>query len=591
MKVPRISWNSIRFKLVAGLLLVTVPLISLMLYNNFYGISVVHNQVALSNKNLISLYMGQIDTQLRDADRNLIGLMTSDYDIQSMNTPNSEDEYQLAKHSISNKLSSDIILYKSIDAFFVYSRSRRDLLNVFKSNIEFAERDQVEQELQQLLSGNPSFSETDGSRWFVRKVGLDYYALRVLRSGDLYMGAWVNMKTLLIPLNLIDLGKEGSALLVTAAGVPMVSTKALADTEIDFAKGFSQYYMTGRKNSWLVVGESSQEGNFSLAAVIPERQMLQNLPNLSRLTLLISIISIGLLPISLFLLRHILLVPLKRLIAVMRRINDGNVNVRIEPYRTSDEIQLVNQTFNNMMTQIEELKIHVYEEQLNKQKAELQHLQLQINPHFFMNSLNILFNLAQVKNYELIQEMTLCLVRYFRFMFQSNLTFVSLQEELQHVRNYVRIQELRFPGSLTCSIDAPDFLGNVLIPPLVIQSILENSIKHSVTLDEAVHISVSIDLNETGVEPFLEIVIRDTGKGFSEHVLSEIRSGHTVIDEQGEHIGIWNVRKRLQLLYGGKASISCYNGFPQGAVVEIRLPYDSERLKGDSEDDAASHRG
>ncbi|MGG1553737.1 sensor histidine kinase [Paenibacillus ferrarius] len=575
MKILPISWNSIRFKLVAGLLLVTVPLITLLFYNNFYSIRVVHNQVALSNKNLISLYMGQIDTQLRDAERNLIGLMTSDYDIQSMNIPNSEDEYQLAKHSVSNKLSSDILLYKSIDAFFVFSDTRNDLLDVFKSNIEFAERDRIEQELKGILGSHPDFAET-GSRWFVRKIGQDFYALRILRTGDLYIGAWVNAKTLLVPLNLIDLGKEGSALLVSKAGELMISTNALPDEQIDFTQGFDQYYMSGDKNSLLIVGEPSQEGNFSLAAVIKDSQILQNLPNLSRLTLFISVISIALLPLSLFFLRHILLVPLKRLITVMKRINDGNVNVRIDSHKASDEIVLVNQTFNHMMAQIEELKIHVYEEQLSKQKAELQHLQLQINPHFFMNSLNILFNLAQVKNYALIQEMTLCLVRYFRFMFQSNLTFVSLREELQHVRNYVRIQELRFPESLKCSIDVPDFLENIPIPPLVIQSFLENSIKHSVTLEEPVYISVSIDLKENGLDPFIEIVIRDTGKGFSEHVLSMIRSGNTVQDEQGEHIGIWNVRKRLQLLYGGKASISCYNGYPQGAVVEIKLPYETE---------------
>ncbi len=577
LRIPHISWNSIRFKLVMGLLLVTVPLITLLLYNNFYSIRVVHDQVALSNKNLISLYMGQIDTQLKDAERNLIGLLTSDYDIQSMNAPNSEDEYQLAKHSVSDKLASDIVLYKSIDAFFVYSHSRNDLLDVFKSTISFTDRDRVEQQLRESLSSEPNLSNNEGSRWLVKRIGEEYYALRILKSGDLYLGAWVNVKTLLVPLHLIDLGKEGSALLVNSDGNVMVSTNPLPDEQIDFTVDFSEYYMTGSKNSLLVVGEPSQVGNFSLAAVIPDKQILQNLPNLSRLTLFISIVSIGLLPISLLLLRHILLVPLQRLIAVMKRINDGNVNVRVESYPASDEILLVNETFNRMMGQIEELKINVYEEQLNKQKAELQHLQLQINPHFFMNSLNILFNLAQVKNYELIQELTLCLVRYFRFMFQSNLTFVSLGEELQHVRNYARIQELRFPGGLTCTIDVPDFLERVPVPPLIIQSFLENSIKHGITLDQPIHISVSIDLMETGLEPYIEIIVRDTGKGFSEDILSEIRSGNRVIDEEGEHIGIWNVQRRLQLLYGEEASLSCYNGFPRGAVVEIRLPYASER--------------
>ncbi|WP_248930626.1 sensor histidine kinase [Paenibacillus hamazuiensis] len=575
--IPRISWNSIRFKLVVGLLAVTVPLITLLIYSNYYSIGVVHNQVALSSKNMVSLYMGQIDTQLQDADRNLLSLVNSNFDIASMDNPKSDDEYVLAKHRVSNTLGRDIVLYKSVDAFFVYSESRRDLLDVFKSAVTFAERDQVEQYIQRYLSGNPDHADAGNNSWFVQSIGQDYYMLRIVKSGTLYVGAWVNAKTLLVPLNLIDLGSEGSSLFVTDQGIPMVSTKPLPDETVDFTKGFGQYYMSGSKNNLLIVGEPSQEGNFSLAAVIPDRQILQNLPMISRVIETISFASIGLLPISFLFLHKIVLVPLQRLIAVMRRINDGNVNVRIESYPASDEFQLVNQTFNKMMAQIEQLKINVYEEQLSKQKAELQHLQLQINPHFFMNSLNILFNLAQVKNYELIQEMTLCLVRYFRFMFRSNLTFVSLHDELQHVRNYVRIQELRFPGSLTCNIDAPDFLENVPIPPLLIQTFLENSIKHAVTLEEPVRISVDIDLNEKGLEPCIEIVIRDTGKGFSEEVLTEIQSGNRVIDQQDEHIGIWNVRRRLQLLYDGKAAISCYNGYPRGAVVEIKLPYQPER--------------
>ncbi|HZG85569.1 sensor histidine kinase [Paenibacillus sp.] len=576
LRIPHLSWNSIRFKLVAGLFLVTIPLITMLIYNNYYSISVVRNQVALSNKNLISLYMAQIDSQLQDAERNLMSLVTYDYDIRSMDNPNSGDEYQLAKHRVSMKLSNEIVLYKSVDAFFVYSKARQDLLDVFKAGVAFPERDRVEQYLHRWFEGRPALEESGNDGWFAQKIGEDYYMLKVIPSGDLYIGAWVNAKTLLVPLHLIDLGGEGSALLVTERGEPMVSTGPLPDERIDYTKGLQQYYLSGGQTNSLIVGEPSQEGNFSLVAAIPEKQILQNLPKLSRTIEIISIASIGLLPISLLLLRRILLLPLKRLLSVMRRINDGNVNVRVEPYPASDEFILVNQTFNSMMSQIEELKISVYEEQLSKQKAELQHLQLQINPHFFMNSLNILYNLAQVKKFELIQEMTLCLVQYFRFMFRSNLTFVALREELQHVRNYIRIQELRYPNRLTCRIEAPAFLEQVPVPPLVIQSFLENSMKHGVTQDEPIHLSVDIDLKESGLEPYIEIIIRDTGCGFSERALAQIRSGNRVIDEQGEHIGIWNVRKRLQLLYGDQASIVCYNGFPQGAVIELKLPYHVE---------------
>jgi two-component system sensor histidine kinase YesM len=97
-------------------------------------------------------------------------------------------------------------------------------------------------------------------------------------------------------------------------------------------------------------------------------------------------------------------------------------------------------------------------------------------------------------------------------------------------------------------------------------------------LEEPLHLSVTLDLKETGLTPYIEIIIRDTGKGFSEDVLAEIRSGNRVVDDEGEHIGIWNVKKRLSFLYGEEASVSCYNGFPHGAVVEIKLPYREEKL-------------
>jgi two-component system sensor histidine kinase YesM len=576
LRFPKISWNSIRLKLIVGLFLITVPLLTLLIYNNYYSIGVVRNQVAISNKNLISLYMAQIDSQLEEAENNVLSLANNNWDIKSMDIPNNENEYQMAKYNVSTTLTNNMVFYKSIDAFFVYNHLSQDLLDAFQSTVLFPEKDKVERFLQQYLYRLSNSSVVMDNRWFIQKIDQNYYILRIVRSGNLYIGAWVNAETLLGPMQLIDLGTEGSVMLVSSEGENMISTRPIQDENIDLSRGFKQYYVTGTKNNLLVVGETSQKGGFSLTAIIPHKQILQNLPGLTRIITIVSFAAIGLLPISLLFLFRILLKPLKRLIVVMKKINKGQVHMRIEKYHTSDEFILLNETFNTMMSQIETLKINVYEERLSKQKAELQHLQLQINPHFFLNSLNILYNLAQVKNYELIQEMTLCLVRYFRFMFRSNLTFVSLHEELQHVRNYIRIQELRFPQFFTSTIEVPDFLENLSVPPLLIQTFLENSIKHSVTMEEPVHLSIRLDLREDGFEPYIEIIIRDTGKGFTEEVLSEIRSGNRVIDEQGEHIGIWNARKRLKLLYGEKASISCYNGYPSGAVVEIKLPYQQE---------------
>jgi two-component system sensor histidine kinase YesM len=576
--ISHISWNSIRFKLVVGLLCITVPLITLLIYTNYYSIHVVHNQVAVSNKNMMSLYMKQIDNQLDDVDKHVVSLAATDLDIQTFGAPESDTAYQLAKTSLNNKLSSDI-LSKPVDSFFVFSIPKDDLLDVFRSSITYSERTLLRDYLHSYLRSDPDYAGNHGNRWFAQKIGQSFYFFRILQIGDIYIGTWVNAGKLLTPLNFINLGKTGAALFVSDRGEPLSSTNMLPDGKIELHQGLQQYYMTGDKNDILVVGESSRMGDFSLYAVIPDDQILQHLPYLTHIITAISLGSIALLPLSLWFLRKTVLVPLKRILATMRRIGDGHVSVRIEPFSTSDEFRMVNDTFNKMMSQIEDLKINVYEEQLSKQKAELQHLQLQINPHFFMNSLNILFNLARMKNFDLIQEMTLCLMQYFRYMFRSNLSFVTLRDEIKHIQNYLRIQKLRFPRTLTCSISAPDFLSETQIPPLVIQTFVENVIKHAITMDDPIELTLDIDLDETALEPKLKVVIRDTGKGFSEEVLDEIHKGNRIIDEHGDHIGIWNVSQRLKLLYGDKARIVCYNGFPQGAVVEMTLPLEPPEQK------------
>ncbi|WP_337102591.1 sensor histidine kinase [Paenibacillus sp. YIM B09110] len=578
-RLSRLSLNSIRLKLVVGVLVITVPLLIFLIYNNVYAIGVVRDQVAESNRNMITLYMAQIDDNLNDIDKYVTNLIVNDKDLQTMTNANSEKERILAKVRLNQKMSADVTAFKSVNSIFLYTNVEQEYVDAYQEIGETQERDQVRAYIGDRISELQQTSNFDLSSWHVVEIEKTYYLFRILRTSDVYAGAWVKIDKLAVPLSLLNLGERGLSLFATENGTPMEHEETVRLNEIDLTQELEHYYLSGGKNKYLVVGEPSAKGNFSLMALIPDEQILGHLPYLRRIVTIISIIAIIFVPACLLLLRKLVLRPLNRIMTAMRRIGDGNMNVRIEPFPTSDEFQMVNMTFNGMMEQIQELRIHVYEEQLSKQKAELQHLQLQINPHFFMNSLNIVYNLALVKNFELIQEMTLCLVQYFRYMFRSNLSFVPLKDEIQHIRNYARIQELRFPNKLSFEFGSPDFLKSTLVPPLVIQSFVENAVKHtSVTSNSPIRISVLIDIDESGNEPLLAISVRDTGKGYPEDILKEIRAGQRVIDAQGgEHIGIWNVQRRLGLLYGDRASISFENSEdPSGAVVRILLPLQPE---------------
>jgi two-component system sensor histidine kinase YesM len=549
----------------------------MLLYNNFYAINVVRKQVSESNSHLLSLYQNQIDNSLNEVDNYLANLMASESDMLSLRVAregiSAETSYIMNSILLSKKLSSDILMYKSIDAMFVYPIKAKNFVEAYGDQVAYEISVKIRAYIQSIDHEQPDFYTRDARSWKVLRIDHDYYLIHILRTGDTIIGAYVNAKKLLKPLDLLDLGKDGASLLVTGQGEPMNNSSLISKNQIDLKHDLSSYYLSGDIDKFLVIGKSSHKGDFSLVVIIPDGHILENLPYLRVIASLVAVAAVILLPLGLLILKNTVLVPLNRIVTVMRRIGEGNLKVRIAPSRTSDEFRIVNDAFNNMVTQIEGLRISVYEEAINKQKVELQHLQLQINPHFFINSLNIVYGLAQVKNYQLIQELALCLVQYFRYMFKSSLTFVPLSDELHHIRNYIRIQELRSPIFLTHEIKVNDAMLQFSIPPLSILTFVENTVKHAITFDELIYLTISIDQLNDCTEPCLKVSIRDTGTGFPDEILNKLQAGKRIVDENGEeHIGIWNVQRRLHMLYGGRAQISFSNGDPTGAVIEMIVP-------------------
>ncbi|WP_240421299.1 cache domain-containing sensor histidine kinase [Paenibacillus periandrae] len=566
----RFSFNSIHFKLPFVIMVIILPLVLLLIYFSRYSIQVVHDQVAQSNKNMINLYMQQIDTTLLEVEKYMSTVASTDYDYMYLESIDPAD-YDVAMIRLSNKLSLDVLSYSQIDSLFIYNARNDELIYGFNQGGDFQERQKIQDHIRLLKAsvGVGAFGLTTPD-WEVHKIHNEYYLFHIVKNGNIYFGAWVNVKRLLIPMSLIHLGESGKAFFVTGDGTPMLVSPTAAEQPVDLAKLNNGYYLSGDKEKFLVVGGPSSQGSFSLAALIPEESILENLPFLRRLVMLILYGSLILLPTGFVLLRRTFLLPLNRILAAMRKTRDGLIEYRISKFRTSDEFQNINDAFNQMMSQIQKLRIDVYEEQLSNQRTELKLLQLQLNPHFLMNSLNIIHGLAFMKRFELIQEMSISLVQYFRYMLRSNTTFVPLKDELQHVRNYLRIQELRYQEHLTFHTQAPDAFMSFEVPPLIIQTFVENTVKHAVTMEEPMHITVESEFLQEP-ESCLKITLTDTGAGFPEKVLDILNKGEQLQDESGEHIGIWNVQRRLKLLYGGKAGLE-FSNRSTGACVEIWLP-------------------
>ncbi|MDI4645173.1 sensor histidine kinase [Cohnella hashimotonis] len=563
--------NSIRFKLIAGLLVIVLPIIAYLIYNNVYSIKVVRNQVAESSSNTVGLYMDIVDQTLDSVDAYLLRFIIEENGLLPLESAVSKDPdtYQLERIRVFQKMSKDMYYYQMIDFNFIYSSVKDELILVQNQQAYRTEAPDwrgVNFSLSEFIHSHLSKAEFE-KRWFDMKIGDDYYLMRMIRSGKLYVGMGINVEHLLGPMHLLNFGENVTALFTDASNEPLQDARAFTQQDIDFAFQNDKYKLTGDSNRYLLVGKASSKGPFNLVALVPDDVILEQLPYLLRITYLIAGAFIVIVVIALLALRKIVLLPIFRILFAMRKVKEGSLNARVPSSSSSNEFETMNETFNDMVSEIQQLKIDIYEEQLAKQKAELKQLQLQINPHFFLNSLNIVYYLAKERKYSLIQELSLSLIQYFRFMFRSGTDYVSLGDEIKHTENYLRIQTFRFPESLTYRTDIQERVLSVSLPPLVIQTFVENSVKYAIDTDRETHIQILAWQSSTEE---MCIRIKDTGNGFPEHILQTLQENRIPASDTGEQIGIWNVKRRLELLYNGEADVRFYND--EGAVVEIALP-------------------
>ncbi|HSV11406.1 MAG TPA: histidine kinase [Hanamia sp.] len=505
--------------------------------------------------------MGQIDQHLQEVDNFLGDLSQNNNDLLTLQSHVSlhYNDYMEAKIRIFNSLANRINFYPSMDEFFVYSVPNDDLIMAANGENVYDES-MIEKQIHKMVTNDAAFYQND--RWYSWKGNGEFYLFHLIKVENVYVGAWVNANKFMTPFHSLNAESSGYEFLTTERFEPM--------NNADFVKQHHiQLQNIGQSKSYLITGTDSTEGNFKLILAIPERNILDQLPYLRTVLVVFALFSCLFLAYFFVHMRRVFIVPIHRLLKAMERLRAGQMGLQIQHHQTSTEFQIMNESFNRMSSEIQHLTVDVYEEKLRSQQAELKHLQLQINPHFFLNSLNIIYSLATVKDFSLIQEMTKCLVEYFRFMFRSNSPFVFIKDELHHTENYLRIQQLRFPELLFYNIDVSLGLQQVEIPPLLVQSMVENSIKYGMNYDSHTEINISIKkINHD----FVHIIIQDNGDGFPQDVLDGLKQKEDGQFEDEHHIGIWNSIKRLRCLYGQKATISFYNHVVKGAVVEMLIP-------------------
>lgn len=231
----------------------------------------------------------------------------------------------------------------------------------------------------------------------------------------------------------------------------------------------------------------------------------------------------------------------------------------------NEEFALIHQSFDSMLQRNRELRIEKYEAEIARKNAQMQYLQQQLEPHFYLNCLKTIHGMAQMHKYEKIQKLSIDVSKHFRYVFRDDFILVPLEDELQFVKNYLEIVNMEAEQPVQCMISMEPALLDWSVPPLCVQTFVENSIKYARREERALIIEITIHglVGEDG--DLLDIIIDDNGNGYPEGYLrGEMKSAT-------HGIGIKNLTQRLRLIYGDRAACVCMN-LPTGARAEVLLP-------------------
>lgn len=272
-------------------------------------------------------------------------------------------------------------------------------------------------------------------------------------------------------------------------------------------------------------------------------------------------------------LSNVLTRPIKKLMRNMTRVERGQFD-HLSVVDSHDEIGQLSQRFNQMTVELKQLVQRIQQEEEEKALAEIRALQSQINPHFLYNTLGSVKWIASMQKADKIVEMIEALISMLRYTARHERALATLREELDNIRNYIIIQNVRYYNRIQLHIEVDDSLLENKMPKLILQPIVENAIFHGLAeMEEDGVITVRAYKHEAG----MIIEVQDSGVGLDEATMDWLRHELQQVEiTKQSGIGLPNVQRRIKLHYGDPYGITFHSQPGEGATFVIALPENHE---------------
>lgn len=261
--------------------------------------------------------------------------------------------------------------------------------------------------------------------------------------------------------------------------------------------------------------------------------------------------------------------PIKMLEKSVNEIENGNIDANIY-IGGSYEIRHLGASIKNMTRKIKALMNTIVREHEEKRKSEFDTLQSQINPHFLYNTLDIIVWMIENENKSDAVKIVTSLARFFRISLSKGKNIISVKNEIEHVKNYLMIQQMRFKNKFKYEIDVDENVLNYISLKLILQPLAENSIYHGMEFMDGDGL-IKIEAKEVSGDLYFKII--DNGLGMTNKQIEEILNGKVKSNsKKGSGIGINNVNQRIKLYFGSDYGLSIESEPDIGTTIILKLP-------------------
>lgn len=340
--------------------------------------------------------------------------------------------------------------------------------------------------------------------------------------------------------------------------------------------------LEGRLYNGYLYQSKQEEYHIGVLAFAKRSEMYEGLYGFYMLVVCILLLLIPIFVMGARFLRSNIQKPMDIMMDAYRRIEAGEIGLTVEEGDMPNlEFQYMKESFNSMSAQVKYLFGCVYDEKLARKDAQIQALQAQINPHFLYNTLEMMnWQVRMAGNIEASKMIeALGTVLDYR-MNRANVKEIYLVEELRCIDSYFYIMSMRFGQRLSIVREVDEDLNYVMVPPLILQPIVENAIIHGVesVKNGQIHIKIYHDDKKIYLE------VQNTGKKMTDEDKERVRA--LLSDEEyqpkgprGKHtsIGIKNVNRRIRLVYGEEYGLTITQGDDLITTSRITIPYQDRK--------------